>query len=183
MIDELAHYLAYEDPGLCGEFWAYMEMEGQVPAPCRCLWNLLIPKAKGHSQVDLLLIHSTGMYVVESKNFTNCHLQGDETQQSWNATYKKNRKYKIYSPYLQNEGHIEALRRYVDYPVPMKSIVAYSNHCKLSITRKQGSNAIHCHYKTLGSIVQRYAHERKPCLDDEEVSLLYQLLRPLASLR
>jgi len=184
MVEELAHYMAYVNPGLGGEFLAYMAMEGQVPS-CRCLWDLTIPKAKGDTQVDLLLIHATGIYVVESKNYSNCRIQGDEKLKDWTAFYKqgKDRGYLLYNPHMQNEGHIAALKCYVDYPVPMISIVAYSNQCALEIKRKPGSKTIHCHYGKLGNIMRASAKFRKPCLDNEEVWLLYQLLRPLASSR
>lgn len=181
-IDEMARYMADEDAGLCGEFLAYMEL--QVPAPCRCLWNLEIPKAKGqYSQVDLLLIHTTGLYVLESKNYSPCRVYGDEERANWKVFYSKNRGYPIYSTYLQNEGHITALRNYIGYPVPMKSILVYSNQSKLLIKRAANSKAVYCHYNSLGNVMRMHASQGKPCLDDEEVSLLYQLLRPLASLR
>jgi len=179
MVEELAHYMTYENPGLGGEFIAYMALEGQVSAPCRCLWNLEVPKKNGHTQVDLLVIHTTGIYVLESKNYSKCRVCGDEKEKDWNVVYPKGRGFSMYSTYLQNEGHMEALRDYVDYPVPMKSIVVYGNRVNLQIKRTASSKTVYCHYNSLGNVMNEHARQRKPCLDDEEVWLLYQLLRPL----
>jgi len=77
------------------------------------LHDVLIDGAEGRtSQIDLLLISTTGIYVVEVKNFANARIYGDGKKSTW-YYYLGKKRYEIYSPLLQNKKHITYLKEFL----------------------------------------------------------------------
>lgn len=64
------------------------------------------------TQIDLILIDSTGLYVVEIKNFSGGTVYGDGTKKTW-YYYKNGSRYDLYSPLMQNRNHIRHLKRFL----------------------------------------------------------------------
>ena len=183
-IDELANYLAVDDPGTAGELLAYMEMT-DLPGPRRILRNIYVPHWHGEStEIDLLLIHATGFYVIESKNFSG-EVRGDEKRRLWEArysTYRGGRSvYEFDNPIKQNELHIRAIRRYTSFygNMPVHSIVAYGNWCTLKSVRRTAEKTLQCHYRTLHAQLRGIINKSACCLSAEEVDMFYRLLLPL----
>jgi hypothetical protein len=169
-----------DDKGSVGEFIAYLEMQGKVSCG-RYLWDLLVPAPPyGQAQVDLLAIHATGLYVVESKNFAGCRLIGTESEEKWKAIYRRSR-HEPKNPILQNERHIAALRAYLQYPVPMISIVAVGDACALEVPRERCSQAILCNYGRLGEAFRLLTARRTPFLEEPDIAMIYRLLYPLTA--
>ncbi|EOU1990600.1 NERD domain-containing protein [Clostridium perfringens] len=74
--------------------------------------NVYIPKAnkKGYSEIDILLVHKTGIYCFECKNYSG-GLFGKKNELYWTEYFGKRAKsYKIYNPIKQNFNHIMSLR-------------------------------------------------------------------------
>ncbi len=89
------------------------------------LHDVLIDGADGMtSQIDLLLIGRTGIYVVEVKMYTNARIYGDGKKSTW-YYYLGGKKYEIYSPIKQNKKHIKYLKEFLkDFgDVPCFSVV------------------------------------------------------------
>lgn len=77
----------------------------------RILVDLLIPNTVGGTtQIDLLLLHSSGIYVIECKNY-KATIKGDIEDKEWTALYKGGKTYSLYNPIIQNSGHIDKLMR------------------------------------------------------------------------
>ncbi len=64
------------------------------------------------SQIDLLMIEKTGIYVVEVKMFDDAVIYGDGKKNTW-FYYRNSKKYDIYSPLKQNKKHIEYLKAFL----------------------------------------------------------------------
>lgn len=64
------------------------------------------------SQIDLILIASKGVFVVEVKLFNDAKIYGDVNKSKW-YYYKHGHKYEIYSPVKQNSRHIEYLKEFL----------------------------------------------------------------------
>ncbi len=84
------------------------------------LHDVLIDGAEGYtSQIDMLMIGTKGIYVVEVKMFEDAKIYGDGTKSQW-YYYKYGKKYNIYSPLKQNKKHIkylkELLKEFGDIP-------------------------------------------------------------------
>lgn len=84
------------------------------------LHDIMIDGAEGMtSQIDLLLIGTKGIYVIEVKNFPEAYIYGDGKKNRW-YYYLGGKKYDIYSPLLQNRKHIIYLKEFLkelgDFP-------------------------------------------------------------------
>ena len=76
----------------------------------RILRNVYIPKRNGEfSEIDVLLLHETGVYVFESKNLSGS-IYGNADKLQWLRYRKNGEKDFIPNPIKQNEGHINYLR-------------------------------------------------------------------------
>jgi len=96
--------------GCKGEFLIFKALE-KLPGYKKILANLYVPKTDGSTtEIDLVLVNSTGIYVIESKNL-NGVISGHEKEIMWTQSFGGGRKYKFYNPFLQNLGHINALKR------------------------------------------------------------------------
>ena len=87
--------------------------------------DVLIDGAAEHtSQIDLLIIGTKGIYVVEVKTFTDAKIYGDMAKSKW-YYYSHGRKYEIYSPIKQNQKHVDYLKRFLqDFgDIPFFSII------------------------------------------------------------
>ena len=90
-----------------------------IPGDHRELWDLYIPKPDGgYAQIDVLMIHETGIYVIECKNYTGW-IFGSENNLYWYQTLYSGksgvRKESFYNPILQNKSHINAVSDYLNF--------------------------------------------------------------------
>lgn len=89
------------------------------------LYDVLIDGADGYtSQIDLLLIGTKGIYVVEMKMYSDAKVYGDANKSKW-YYYNHGKKYEIYSPLKQNKKHVDYLKELLgDFgDVPCFSVV------------------------------------------------------------
>ena len=64
------------------------------------------------SQIDLLIIGRTGIYVIEVKSYDNAKIYGNGKRSTW-YYYLAGKKYDIYSPLKQNKNHIAYLKNFL----------------------------------------------------------------------
>jgi len=119
------------DKGTNGEFLIYNHLE-KMGEPNRLLPNLHLPKSDGTTtEIDLVMIARTGIYVFESKNYSGC-IFGDEDSRYWTQSMKRGPKYEFYNPIWQNESRISMLRRQLAIEADaFKSYVVFSDRCVL----------------------------------------------------
>ncbi|MDB3880001.1 NERD domain-containing protein [Alphaproteobacteria bacterium] len=98
------------------------------------LFNLYIPKPNDETtEVDVVLIHPKGFFVIESKNY-NGWIFGGEKNRYWTQTLPMGRGYesnkeRFYNPLRQNGSHIKHLKRILSRTVPMWSVIVFSDEC------------------------------------------------------
>lgn len=96
--------------------------------------DLYVPTSNGkHAQIDLVVVTSVGIIVIEVKDYSGWIL-GTGNQQKWTQVLAYGReKYRFYNPILQNASHINALKRQsLQFSkLPFFSVIAFSNHCEL----------------------------------------------------
>jgi len=93
----------------------------------------IFPKKDGTTtEIDLIMIAHTGIYVIESKNYSGW-IFGDEKQRYWMQTLQNGQKNKFYNPIWQNKGHITALQYVLDSVDEhlYKSLIIFSERCTL----------------------------------------------------
>lgn len=75
------------------------------------LHDVLIDGKDEHkSQIDLIIIAASGIYVVEVKTFSDAKIYGDGRKRDWQY-YLGGHRYDFYNPIMQNKKHIEYLKK------------------------------------------------------------------------
>jgi uncharacterized protein YneF (UPF0154 family) len=118
--------------GNYGEYLSFNKLE-TIKGHHKTLTNVYIPKGDGKTtEIDLVYIHETGIYVIESKNYSGW-IFGNETSKFWTQTFKTGQKERFYNPILQNNTHIKYLSKVLNLQIPnvLKSIIVFSERCTL----------------------------------------------------
>lgn len=75
------------------------------------LHDVLIDGKDEHkSQIDLIIIAASGIYVVEVKTFSDAKIYGDGRKRDWQY-YLGGHRYDFYNPIMQNKKHVEYLKK------------------------------------------------------------------------
>lgn len=118
--------------GNYGEFSSYGKL-AKLPGYHKALFNIYIPNGKEQTtEIDLVYLHETGIYVIESKNYSGW-IFGDEKSQKWMQTFPNGQKFSFYNPIRQNIGHIIALKALLPSieTAQFTSIIVFSERCEL----------------------------------------------------
>ena len=73
------------------------------------VFNSYVEKENESTEIDLIMLHQSGLYVFEIKNF-NGWIFGSENDKTWTCTYGRNGKEKFFNPIWQNKKHINYLK-------------------------------------------------------------------------
>ena len=122
--------------GYYGEYLVFNEIYPSVTGTCKILMNLQIPTGRGRTtEIDLLLIHETGLYVFEVKHYKGT-IYGKNTDQQWTQYFRTTPNAHFINPIVQNQYHINALQKL--FPnVPIHSYIVFTNpECNLRIDNK-----------------------------------------------
>ena len=109
-----------------------------IPGNGKILLNTYVPKINNHKEfieIDIIYINSSGIYVIESKNYSGVIVGGDGYSQWEQRLRGNNNKYRFYNPVRQNEGHIKHLQNLL-YNInkdAFHSLIVFSDHCKLEV--------------------------------------------------
>lgn len=92
--------------------------------------DIYVKKNDGNTtQIDHVVLSPYGVFVIETKNYTGW-IFGNEKQQNWTQVIYK-RKERFYNPILQNKGHINALKEYLNLDANFHSIIVFADEAKL----------------------------------------------------
>lgn len=149
------------------------------------LSNCYLPKSDGtFTEIDLILLHESGVYVIESKNYSGW-IFGNEEQQQWTQSLPGRnghaKKIRFFNPIIQNKGHLKWLKKYADISkdVPLYSFIVFSDRCELKkIVLTTGSHFV-LNRRNLFQKVQENAERVGVKLTRTEIDILYKHLYPL----
>jgi hypothetical protein len=131
--------------------------------------DYMIPYGDRTSQIDNIFMSQKAIYVIEAKNYQG-FIFGSESQVSWTLTRKTTKtytnkrgksyqksfinKYSFYNPIMQNQTHIEALKKLMNTTSPIYNIVAFSNKALLKDVKTNRIDCINVKdlYKTIKNI-------------------------------
>ena len=119
------------DTGNFGEFLTYSCLEN-LGEEHKLLTNVYLPKGDGTTtEIDLIMISATGIYVFESKNYSGW-IFGDENSRYWKQTFRGGRHFQFYNPIWQNRKHISVLKQHLGLGDEVfRSYIVFSEHCVL----------------------------------------------------
>lgn len=166
----------FSDTGNYGELLCYKALF-MTPGKRDFLHNCYVPTAKGFSEIDLLMIHDTGLYVVESKNYSGW-IFGDENQKEWTQCLAGGKKNKFYNPIWQNKGHMEALKAFFsDYDdLPIFSLIVFSERCELKKVTFTAPNTYVINRDQLNSVFRKQIHDLGDYSVDKRIDVYRRLL-------
>lgn len=163
--------------GNYGEFRIFAMLEN-LSERGRLLTNLYVPKVNGPmTEIDLVMIDQTGIYVIESKNYGGW-IFGDPNSKYWTQSLKGGNKNRFLNPIWQNRSHIKALQTVLPQidGVHFYSYVVFSDRCDF---KKVSSDLETVVTKTnrLKRILQKDIQERRSVFSEKESSQIFDHLR------
>jgi hypothetical protein len=94
--------------------------------------NCYIPTDDGTtSEIDVIMVHRSGVYVFESKNYDGW-IFGSEPDWKWTQAFPNGQRIEFLNPLRQNAGHIKWLRHLLPEAGDIfRSIIVFGDRCQL----------------------------------------------------
>ncbi|WP_100408115.1 nuclease-related domain-containing protein [Bacillus solitudinis] len=170
--------------GELGEYKIDIQLD-QLSKEYKCLSDLMVKNQKsktGYSQIDHIVITPYGIIVIETKNYQGT-IYGGKGRKTWLV----NGKFKFMNPFVQNYGHIQALKGYLDtkYSDVFISMVSFTKRCTFKIDdielRKISSNEIIVYDIELSDFIHRKLsvmklQHKEPLLSEKEINSIYNVI-------
>ncbi len=118
--------------GTLFEFYVFKQLY-KLAGCHKFLFNVILPTDKGTTEIDVLFLHETGIYVYECKSYSG-KIYGNEKYKMWNQ-YLDGKKNQFYSPILQNQGHIKNLKKILSEKESENifSFIAFSGRAEINV--------------------------------------------------
>lgn len=120
-----------------------------------------------NTQIDVIYINSSGLFVIEVKNWEG-RVIGSIDDEIW-TRIKNHKEYQYKNPLIQNEIHIKKLSKLLPRSIPIYSLIVFASN-----------NVSHLNIKNVVSITRTGIYlsevEPKDVLSNQEIDNLYQLL-------
>ena len=129
--DETETLSPEEEKGLIGEDLIADILYETVPGEFQVFRNLYVPYRGATTELDIVMVHETGIFVFESKNYRGW-IYGSMGDLNWTQMFPNRRTRPFYNPVRQNRTHIKALSQYLDIPSRFfRSCIVFSDECEL----------------------------------------------------
>lgn len=170
------------DAGKHGEYLTYKKLKEYEADGGKFLFNCYLPKEDGKTtEIDVLLIHSTGIFVIESKNYSGW-IFGSENSKTWTQTLRngngKVRKEHFYNPIMQNSTHVKWLKEIVGTNIPIYSLIAFSERCTLKDITVESSDVVVINRQHIGESVKHMGNRSIQALSKMDISRIQEMLYP-----
>lgn len=175
-----SYFSVHYDLGLKGEYEIFENLKKFEEIGCKFLFNLYLPKEDGKtSEIDILMIHSKGIFVIESKNYSGW-IFGNEKQYQWTqclpTNYGEAHKEYFYNPIYQNQSHIRTLRTLIDDKIPVFSVIAFSDSCTLKKVSVSNRVIVTQYCDIENEISSKLDEIKIITIDDSKIDELYSKL-------
>ena len=161
--------------GYYGEYLVFCELYKKIVGNCKILMNLNIPTENGKTtEIDLLMIHETGIYVFEIKHYKG-KIYGNDTGEIWTQYFRTVKNSVFKNPILQNEYHIEAINKLFDN-IPIKSVIVFtSSDCEIKV-KNANENIDLCTLHDLNITLERRFNLNEIKYSMEEIDTMFETL-------
>ena len=171
--------------GYFGEYLLFCELYKSMTGNGKILMNLNVPTENSKTtEIDLVLIHETGLYVFEIKHYKGT-IYGKDTDAIWTQYFRTVKNNTFKNPIEQNKYHIQALKKL--FPeTPIHSCVVFTNDdCDIRVTNSNEEIDI-CELRNIsGTLEYRFAkNTNKYSMSDidnifEKLSTYSQMKEPI----
>ena len=174
-------YKTMKDTGAYGEYLTAQKLV-KLSGVHRLVANTYIPNGRGGTtEIDLLFIHETGIYVIESKNYSGW-IFGKESDRYWTQQFPNGQKKRFLNPVLQNKGHINALKKLlsdIDENLIYSTIV-FSQRCELKKVKLDSSAILLCRRQHLQKKMKRARADSQVNLSVKQIDTIYNRVKAYA---
>lgn len=162
------------DKGKAGEYLIFEQLN-RLAGHKQFIFNAYLPTDAGTTEIDIIMIHPTGLYVIESKNLCGL-IKGNSKDIKWTQCLKGKR-YKFYNPIRQNDRHISELKKHL--PVlndeAYKSIIAFNPAADINEITNDSNAIITKRHKILATI-EMIAGREPQRFKDEHINKIQDIL-------
>lgn len=167
--------------GIAGESIIQLLLNNPQLGYRKIMKNIYVPYGNQTTEIDVLMIHETGIYVIESKNYSGW-IFGSENQQQWTQMLNSYTKKRFYNPIWQNRTHIRALSNYINIDKSkIKSYIVFSDRCKLKAIPPNTNECIITKIDLFLYAIYNDINSRKKILTVEEVNQIEGKLKPITN--
>ena len=172
----ILHSLSGDDEGIWGER-CIAELLGNRVSGVGLFQNVYVPVKDRTTELDLVLVGQTGVYVFESKAYGG-KIYGSPERTNW-VQYIGNTKNSFYNPVQQNENHRRHLAQALQLPKSsIFSFIIFENRADLSkVTPLEGDDFIVCNRKRLLPELKKLSATKKVVLSQEECAAICEKLK------
>lgn len=146
------------------------------------LHNVYVPARSGTTEIDVLLLHESGIYVFESKNLSG-EISGSLEMERWQQVMNEKLRHDFHNPLQQNQGHINALRHFLQLSPRENftiSYVVFSDRCLLKKVPADGRffRIVHC--SEVGKSLYTLLKNRRSVYTGQQLEGWFRKLYPCA---
>ncbi|MBO7399549.1 MAG: NERD domain-containing protein, partial [Clostridia bacterium] len=163
--------------GYYGEYLVFNALYHNIFGKCKFLMNIEIPSTEGNStELDLLMIHETGLYVFEIKHYQGA-IYGTYQDETWTQYFRTQANSHFYNPIKQNDYHRAFLRKM--FPgMPVYSAVVFTNNdATLHVTGRGNSDVVLCSYRGLFDYINDINSLQNKSLSEEGIDGVFKSLQ------
>ena len=167
--------------GIAGESIIQLLLNSPQLGYRKILKNIYVPYGNQTTEIDVVMIHETGIYVIESKNYSGW-IFGNENQKQWTQMLNSYTKKRFYNPVWQNRTHIRALSNYTNIDKSkIKSYIVFSDRCELKAVPPNTSECIITKIDLFLYSIHNDINSRKKIFTVEEVNQIEEKLKPITN--
>lgn len=169
--------------GYYGEAITFEEIYNNVFGNFKILMNLNIPKnqfSEDTTEIDLLMIHETGIYVFECKHYKGT-IYGDGKNKTWTQFFKTQQNEHFYNPILQNKGHIQALQNMFPNIKCFSFIIFTNSFCDIRVQHNEPNTYV-CKFSQMSNKLNNLIKSKPAIFSIENIEEIFNSLLPYSSM-
>lgn len=145
----------------------------------KLLRNVYLPLSNGQTtEIDIILIHTNGIFVIESKNYKGW-IFGKDTDKNWTVMYSKTNKHTFYSPILQNKRHVKEICKITGTDTnKVFSFIVFGRNSELKKITNNQPNTFVIRSIGLSNKLKMVMEENGQVIDAITVKNLFEKLKP-----
>lgn len=162
------------------EFDIYQELK-RLKGPKAILKNVYLPNGKdGTAEIDVVLIHPTGVYAFETKDYSG-YIYGRESDMIWNQVFNKGKRKRFHNPIKKNEKHLNALEKTLTLfeNIMYYSVIVFGPKATLQSVEFNRANA---NVLSFEKNLPTFLVASPTRLTEEEIAQIYNVLRKYSNI-
>jgi len=176
-------YNAIFNVGNYGEYLTYKRLRSYEKEGAKFLFNTYLPKDDGTTtEVDVMMLHKTGIYVFESKNYSGWIL-GTENQKTWTQSLpgKRGKAHKEHflNPIWQNKLHIKWLQDQLGEMYSIHSVIVFSDRCELKNIKMTSNEATVIKRNIIKKTIQKMISNYAETITQDQINAIFEKLYPM----